>query len=109
RFTLVVCWRSTVTVPVVDDPNRLSRFFADRPQAVRHLGVEGDRITWAELEFLEADPDAKPPADHIGVFFAAVANQRILVTRFGSHFVDDDEEFDLGIRPGSQPFPSDPF
>ena len=98
-----------VAVAVADDPDGFRRLLADRPQAVRHLRVECDRVAWAKLEFLEADLDAEPTAHHVGVFLAAVPNERILVARRGADFVHHVEKFHFRIGLGRQPFPPHAF
>ena len=72
-----------------------------------HLGVEGNRVAGPEFEFFEADLDAEPPADQIGVLFPAVADQGVLWTGLRTHVVDDNQELELLVGNGCQPLPPD--
>ena len=74
---------------------------------MRHLGVEGDRIAGPELELFEADFDAQPSADQVRVLLSAVADQRVLRTRFRADVVDDDQELEILVGRRRQPFPAD--
>ena len=82
--------------------------FPNRPEAVGHLGIERDGITRLEFELLESNFEAERSADHVSVFLAAMADERVLVTRFRARLVHNGQEFDFGIGARCQPFPPNP-
>ena len=60
-----------------DDPDRVHRLAADRPQPVRRRRVEGDRGAGVELVLVEPDAHAERPARDVAVLAAAVRDERV--------------------------------
>src|SRR4051794_8237173 len=71
-----------------DRPGRRHRFVADRPKAVRGVGVEDDRVAWAQLEALEADRGAEVAGEDEPVLAAVVAHVGARRAGSAADFVD---------------------
>src|SRR5262249_44038700 len=98
---------AVVAVAVEDDPRRFGRLFPHRPEAVGHLGIERDRVSRPELELLESDLDAEVAANHVGVFVAAVPDERVLRTRLRADVVHDQQKLHFLVGRGREALPSD--
>src|SRR5258706_6623462 len=89
---------AVVAVAVEDDPERCRGFLADGPEAMRHLRVECDRVARPQLELLEADLDAEASTNHVGVFVAAVPDERVFRARLGVDVVHDQQKLHFLVR-----------
>jgi hypothetical protein len=90
---------------VDDDPDGRGRFAADRPQPVRIMRLEGDGVARRQLVAVEADLQAEPAFEQVGIFFAAVPEERVLPAGLGPGLVSHVEKLDLIVGLGGEALP----
>src|SRR4029079_1659162 len=95
-----------VVGPIENDPDRHNWFVADRPEPMRVVRIERQRVAGAELVGFEAELKAEASGDDIGIFDAAMTEEGIGRTGGGAHLVDDVNELDLVVGPGGQALPA---
>ena len=98
--------RAVVALPVEHRPDGDGRLLADRPEAMRPVRLEADRVTGLESMLVEPDPNAELAADHVAVLLAAMLRQRVGRAGLGSDGVDDVDEVDLVVGSRGQDVPN---
>src|SRR5262249_1105457 len=88
-------------------PDRPGGLVADRPEPVRHRGVEGDRVVLADDVLLEADADAERAAEHVAELPTTVAHERVLAARRRADRIHAVDEVDVVVGQGGEPLPAD--
>src|SRR5262245_13792923 len=90
-------WDPAVALAPDDNPDRVGRLVADRPEPVRRGRVERDRVSGAELVALEADLHSEPAGGHVPVLLASVPHEGVLRARLAPDVVRDLQELDPGV------------